>query len=139
MMFSSSVFPSRLIILVFSGIAAVAQAGPSEELSFERFKSSSAEVRTEILPDGSLQVDLAAGAKGSPGAIVLPPSGEAWDLAKFSRIEAVIQNTGDLALPVSLRVDNKAIGERLPGARSRCTLNPVKRQPWWYSSDSRME
>lgn len=124
LMLSSPFLLSRWVILIVSSIAVMAQAATIERLSHERFRSGSAEVTPEILSDGSLQIELAAGAKGSPGAIVLPASGEVWDFSKFSRIEAVIQNTGDLAIPVSLRVDNQGHWKEAPWSSESVRLEP---------------
>ena len=102
----------------------IAHAEPFDEIAYERFISSSADVEAEILPDRTLQVVLAAGAKGSPGVLVLPDSGEVLDFSNHSRIEAVIQNTGDTAVPVSLRVDNKGHWKEAPWSTESIRLEP---------------
>ncbi len=76
-MFSPAAFFCRLIFLTVAGAAVMSKAVAVESVSLEHFRSSSTEVLTEGPPDGSLQIDLAAGVKGSPGAIVLPSSGKA--------------------------------------------------------------
>ena len=123
-MLTSSVFPGRLIIPVLLSLLVMSQAAFSGELSLERFKSSSAEVTALKLSDGSLQAELAAGAKGSPGVIVLPAPGEVWDFTAFSRIEAVIQNAGEASIPVSLRVDNKGHWKEAPWSTESVRLEP---------------
>ncbi|MEC5128782.1 glycoside hydrolase family 16 protein [Verrucomicrobiales bacterium BCK34] len=107
-----------------SGWCLVSSAEADESISYETFKSSSEEVETGILPDGALEVKLVAGAKSSPGAIVKPDSGESWDFSRYSRIEAVIQNTGGSALPVSLRVDNKGHWKEAPWSNESIRLDP---------------
>lgn len=120
----SPTFLKRLSVLVVSSFASIIEAQPVALLSYENFKTSSEEVETEILPNESLQVALVAGAKGLPGVIILPASGEVWDFSKFSRIEAVIQNTGDVALPVSLRVDNKGHWKEAPWSTESVMFEP---------------
>ncbi len=120
----SSALSVLLAVLMLWNFALIAQADVVESLSYEHFKSSSAEVESGILSDGSLQVVLAAGAKASPGVIVLPDSGEVRDFSKYSRIEAVIQNTGDSAVPVSLRVDNEEHWKTAPWSNEAIRLAP---------------
>ncbi|MDF1737959.1 MAG: glycoside hydrolase family 16 protein [Verrucomicrobiales bacterium] len=119
-----SLSPPWLGILVASGVLLVAPTQAGEPISHEVFKSSSGEVETTILPEGTLEVELAAGAKGSPGAIIQPGTAESWDFSEYSRIEAVIQNTGDHSVPVSLRVDNKGHWKEAPWSNESIRLDP---------------
>ena len=58
------------------------------------------------LENGGFSVVVAGGSSGYPGVGIRPESGEVWDLSEHGRVEAVVRNDGEVALPVSLRVDN---------------------------------
>lgn len=66
---------------------------------------------------------VSAGSNGTPG-VSLRPDGKAWDFSAHSRIEAVIANTGDHPLPVSLRVDNAGHWKNSPWSSETIRLNP---------------
>ncbi|MAS92003.1 MAG: hypothetical protein CMO55_02310 [Verrucomicrobiales bacterium] len=56
--------------------------------------------------EGGIGVAIPVDSGSYPGVKVLPSSGSPWDLSEYAFVEARIRNTGEVELPVSLRVDN---------------------------------
>lgn len=93
-----------------------AQSATAGEKALVDFNASGAQdivksngVSTSIISNGKdnvLEVTCVPSDNGYPGIGLKPESGDTWNLVEFSRVEAVITNTGDKPITVTMRVDN---------------------------------
>lgn len=68
--------------------------------------SESGEKVVAVANGNGVQVDVAAGSDDYPGVTLEPEGTTNWDLSGDAYVEARIRNTGEVELPVTLRVDN---------------------------------
>lgn len=112
---------AALLILSFNWHVSRAEDFP---ISLQAVEARDESVAAEYREGSGLAVSLAAGAKGMPGASVVPEGEVFPDFSRFSRIEAVIRNTGPEQVPVSLRVDNPGHWKDAPWNTESIRLQP---------------
>ncbi len=92
-------------------------------------KASSEQVSVKAGVDASkpgVVVEIAAGDEGYPGVTITPSDGETWDLSKFGHIEAVVTNTGDKTIGLTMRVDDDGSWKDNPWNATNASIKPGK-------------
>lgn len=109
----------HLVLLASLTLSSLGKAAEAEQplVNFSaqgaelRFVPSSGQVTTAATQNpAGVEVKVAPGNEGYPGVRIQPEDGKNWDLSNNGHVEATITNTGDKAISLSLRVDNKANG-----------------------------
>jgi beta-glucanase (GH16 family) len=102
-------------------------AGPEKVLEFSAMEPGCAQVSAMESPDPAdpgIAVTIQPGPEGYPGLELKPKGGDSWDLSAFGHIEAVVVNTGQEAVSVSLRADNKGDWKDNPWNTESANLKP---------------
>ncbi|MDF1812893.1 MAG: glycoside hydrolase family 16 protein [Verrucomicrobiales bacterium] len=114
--------PFRIILSVFliSGLAGNAE----ETLPLSKVEAAAPSVSISLAAGEPVAVTVSAASKGYPGAAVKPPGDEFFDLSAYSRVEAIVRNSGDVELPVTMRVDNPGHWKKQPYSVESIRLAP---------------
>ena len=79
--------------------------------------------------DGGIDVSVPGGPAGWPGFALVPSDGEAWNLSPWSRVEAVVSNSSDSPLHLTLRIDNPGDWRQKPWLSESVMLKPGEAKP----------
>lgn len=77
-----------------------------------------------VAHDGGYDVSVPGGPAGWPGFSLLPPEGTTWDFSPFGRVEAVVSNSCDSPLHLTLRVDSTGDWRSNPWNAEAVMLKP---------------
>lgn len=120
------------LFLVFAAAAAFAQ-GPAIapkalwEADAARSASRFAPANDGVVAEagaGAISVFVPGGPAGWPGIGLVPSEGSAWDLSPWGRVEALVSNSCDSPLHLTLRVDNPGDWRRKPWNSESVFLKP---------------
>ena len=118
------------LLLLFASLSAFAQ-GPAiapKFLSDARLAPFRDGVSAEAR-NGGFDVSVPGGPAAWPGFALVPPDGDEWDLSPWGRVEAVVSNSCDSPLHLTLRVDSSGDWRSNPWNAEAVMLKPGEAKP----------
>ncbi len=105
------------------GVAPLRMFDPTEPKALKRLALDQGNLAFDVDKYG-INVAVGSGEASYPGLIVKPPEGTVWDLSPYGHVEALITNTGDSPLSITMRVDNDGNWQSSPFNAESIDIKP---------------
>lgn len=110
---------------IIPGVAPVRMFDPAEPKALKRLSLDQGNLAFEIDKYG-INVAVGASGAGYPGFAIKPPEGGKWDLSSYGHVEALVTNTGDSPISLTMRVENDGRWQDSPYNVESVDIKPGK-------------